>query len=40
VLTGTDLVAAGGGGDQAARASAFLAEAVSLLRARHEQRHR
>lgn len=38
VLTGSDLVAAGDGEAQAARASAFLAEAVSALRARHEQR--
>jgi hypothetical protein len=38
VLTGTEVVAAGDGGAQAARASAFLAEAVSALRARHEQR--
>jgi hypothetical protein len=38
VLTGSDLVAAGDGRAQAARASAFLAEAVSALRALHEQR--
>ena len=40
VLTGADLVAAGDGEAQAARAAAFLAEAVSALRARHEQRRR
>jgi hypothetical protein len=38
VLAGTDIVAAGDGEAQAARASAFLAETVSALRARHEQR--
>jgi hypothetical protein len=40
VLTGADLVAAGDGEAQAARAATFLAEAVSALRARHEQRRR
>jgi hypothetical protein len=38
VLTAADVVAAGDGATQAARASAFLTKAVSALRARHEQR--
>jgi hypothetical protein len=38
VLTGSEVVDAGGGAAQAAAASAFLTGAVDVLRARHEKR--